>query len=90
MVFSNNITSDMINDIKDSHTRQPLPPNKSSHQVSTIIKNPLDHSSANSDDPTNTSKNASRIISPLPFYSKRPRRLSNMTRFFSFQNEKAL
>ena len=77
-------------DLKDSHARRPLPPMKSSH-LSTIIENPLDHSSDNSNDPTNTSNNPSRIISPPPFYTKRkrPKRLSKMTRFKLFPNRKS-
>ena len=70
----------MINDPKESHTRRPLPPIQSSHQRPTVIENPLDNSSDNSDDPTNTSNKHSRIILPPPFYTKRPKRLPNMTR----------
>ena len=54
--FCNFITADMINDLEDSHTRRPLPPIKSSHQLSTIFENSLDDSSDNSDDTINTFK----------------------------------
>ena len=57
----------MINDLRDSHTQRPFLPIKSSHQLSTIIENPLDDSSDNSDDQTNTSNKPSRNISPTPF-----------------------
>ena len=50
MVFLNIITAEMANDLKDSHARRPLPPIKSSHQLSTIIENPLDESFDNSGD----------------------------------------
>ena len=73
--FFINITADMIHDLKDSHTQRPLPPIKCSHQLSTIFKNTLDDPSDNSLDPTNTSTKPSRIHSPPPFYTKRPKRL---------------
>ena len=63
----------MVNDLKDSHTKRPLPPNRSSHQLPTITENRLDESSDNSDDPTNTANNPSGVISPPPFYKKRPK-----------------
>ena len=46
-----------MNDLNDSHARRSLPPIKTSHQLSTIIENPLHDSSDNSDDPPNTPKN---------------------------------
>ena len=61
------ITAEMVIDLKDS--QRTLPPNKSSYQLSTIIENPSDDSSDNSDDPIKTSNNSSRCISPTLFFT---------------------
>ena len=49
--FFNIITADMINNLKGSHTRRPIPLIKSSHKLSTGFENALDDSTDNSDDP---------------------------------------
>ena len=87
--FFNIITAELVKDLKDSNARRPLPPVKFSHQLSTIIENPLDESSDNSDDQTNTSYKPSGIISPPPFYTKRPTRIPKMTRFELFPKRKS-
>ena len=49
--------------------------------MSNITDNPLDESSYNPNDTTSISSNPTGITSPPPFYTKRPIRISKMTRF---------
>ena len=49
--------------------------------MSNITDNPVDESSYNSNDTTGISSNPTGITSPPPFYTKRPNRISKMTRF---------
>ena len=86
----NIFTAEMVNDLIDSHARRPLPPIKDSRQLSTIIENPLDEPSNNSDDPTNPANKRSGIISPSPFNTKPPKRISKMTGFKLFPQRKGL
>ena len=74
----------MIKDLKDTPSKKALGPNKTSSKfsLSTITENPLDQTSINSDYPSdnlqlspnrnNHTQNSNGIISPPPFYSKRP------------------
>ena len=83
MVFLINIlTADMIHDQKNVPSKSS---SKSSHQMSNITDNPLDESSYNPNDTTGISSNPTSITSPPPFYenpfTKRPNRISKMTRF---------
>ena len=49
--------------------------------MSNITDNPLDESSYNTNDTPSISSNPTGITSPLPFYTKRPNKISKMTRF---------
>ena len=71
----------MVNDLKGSHARRPLPPIKSSHQLSTTIENLLDENSDNSDHPTNTRNKHSGIRSPLCFHTNRSKRVPRFKLF---------
>ena len=68
----------MIHDLKSVRSKSF---SKSSHQMSNITDNPLDESSYNPNDKTGISSNPTGITSPPPFYTKRPNRISKMTRF---------
>ena len=76
--FLNILTADMIHDLKNVRSKSS---SKSSHQMSNITDNPLDESSYNPNDTTSISSNPTGISSPPPFYTKRPIRISKMTRF---------
>ena len=49
--------------------------------MSNITDNPFDESSYNPNDTTGISSNPIGFTSPPPFYTKRPNRISKMTRF---------
>ena len=74
----------MIKNLNGSHARIPLPPFESSHQLSTIIENPLDESSDTSDDSTITPNKPCGICSPPPLYTIRLKRNPKMTQFNLF------
>ena len=75
------ITAEMVNDLKHSRARR-QPPNKSSHQLSTITENPLDESSDISNDPTIPSHNPSGLFHRhSSIYTKSPKRIPRNTRF---------
>ena len=76
--FLNILTADMIQDLKNVRSKS-FP--KSSNQMSNITENPLDESSYNPNDTTGISSNPNGITSPPTFYTKRPSRISKMTRF---------
>ena len=76
--FLNILTAVMIHDLKYVRSKSF---SKSSHQMSNITDNPLDESSYNPNDTTGISSNPTGITSPPPFYTKRPNRISKMTRF---------
>ena len=76
--FLNILTADMLHDLKNVRSKST---SKSSQQMSNITDNPLDESSYNLNDPNGTSPNPTGITSPPPFYTKRPNRISKMTRF---------
>ena len=68
----------MVNDLKNARSkRRP----KSSNNLPSITGNPLDESSVNPYDTTGISSDPTGITSPPPFYTKRPNRISKMTRF---------
>ena len=56
--------------------------------MSNITDNPFDESSYNPNDTNGISSNANGITSPPPFYTKRPIRISKMTRFKFFPKRK--
>ena len=87
--FFNITTAEMVNDLKDSHARRPLPPNKSSHQLSIIIENPSNESPDNSDDPTHTPSKPSGFLSPPFFHTKGPKRNPKMTQYKLFPKRKS-
>ena len=68
----------MLHDLKNARSKRSL---KSSNHLSNITENSLDESSLNHRDTTGISSNPFGIISPPPFYTKRPTRISKMTRF---------
>ena len=75
------LTTDMIHDLKNVRSETF---SKSSHQLTNITDNPLDDSSFIPNDTTGISSNPSNptgITSPLPFYAKRPNRISKMACF---------
>ena len=76
--FLNILTADMTHDLKNVRFESS---SKSSHQMSNITDNPLDESSYNPNDTTGISSNPTGITSPPPFYTKRPYRISKITRF---------
>ena len=76
--FLNILTADMLHDLKNVRSKST---SKSSQQMSNITNNPLDESSYNPNAPNGTSPNPTGITSPPPFYTKRPNRISKMTRF---------
>ena len=76
--FLNILTADMLHDLKNVRSKST---SKSSQQMSNITDNPLDESSYNLNDPNGTAPNPTGITSPPPFYTKRPNRISKMTRF---------
>ena len=95
--FFNILTSEMINDLKDAlFKKRALGSHKTSSKfsLSTITENPLDQRSINSDYPSdnlqlspsrnNDSQNPIGIISPPPFYTKRPTR--KISKIFKIQN----
>ena len=76
--FLNILTADMIHDLKMFVLNHPL---KVHIKCQTLLTNPLDESSYNPNDTTDISSNPTGITSPPPFYTKRPNRISKMTRF---------
>ena len=76
--FLNILTADMIYDLKNTRSKSS---SKSSHQMPNITDNPVDESSFNPNGTTGISSNPTGITSPPPFYTKRPNRISKMTRF---------
>ena len=76
--FFNILTADMIHDLKNTRSKSS---SKSSHQQPNITDNPIDESSNNPNETTGISSNPTGITSPPPFYTKRPIRISKMTRF---------
>ena len=76
--FLNILTADMIHDLKNTRSKSS---SKSSHQMPNITDNPVDESSYKPNDTTGISSNPTGITSPPPFYTKRPNRISKMTRF---------
>ena len=72
------LTADMVNYLKNARSKR-LP--KSSHHLPNITENPIDESSLNPNDTTNIASNPTGITSPPPFYTKRPKRISKITRF---------
>ena len=72
--FLNILTDDMVHDFKNTRSTKTQ---KSSNSLSTHIDIPLDQSSSNLLNTTNPSG----IISPPPFFTKRPNKLSKVTRF---------
>ena len=76
--FFNIRTADMIH---DKNVRSKSPHQKSSHQMSNITDNPLDESSYNPNETTGYTPNPTGITSPPPFFTKRPNRISKITRF---------
>ena len=72
--FLNILTADMVHDFKNTRSSKSL---KSSNHPSTHIEIPLEESSSNLLNTTNPSG----IMSPPPFYTKRPNKLSKVTRF---------
>ena len=76
--FLNILTADMIHDLKSTRSKSS---SKSSHQLPYITDNPIDESSYNPNETTGISSNPTGISSPPPFYTKRPNRISKMTRF---------
>ena len=85
--FLNFLTAVMIHDLKNVRSKSS---SKSSHQMSNITDNPLDESSYNPNDTTGISSNPTGITSPPPFYTKRPNRISKMTRFKFLPKTKAI
>ena len=83
--FLNILTADMVHDLKNARSKSS---SKSSHQMSNITDNPVDESSYNPNDTTGISSNPPGITSPPPFYTKRPNRISKMTRFKFLPNRK--
>ena len=76
--FLNILTADMIHDLTNIRSKSS---SKSSHQLPNITYNPIDESSYNPNETTGISSNPTGITSPPPFYTKRPNRISKMTRF---------
>ena len=76
--FVNILTADMIHDLKNTRSKSS---SKSSHQLPNILDNPVDESSYNLYDTTGIYSNPAGITSPPTFYTKRPNRISKMTRF---------
>ena len=76
--FLNILTADMIHDLKNTRSKSS---SESSHQLPNITDNPKDESSYNPNETTGISSNPTGITSPPPFYTKRPNRISKMTRF---------
>ena len=73
------LTAHMLHDLKNNRSKSS---SKSSHQMSNITDNPVDESSYNPNDTTGISSNSTGITSPTPFFTKRPNRISKMTRIF--------
>ena len=76
--FLNILTADMIHDLKNTRFKSS---SKSSHQLPNITDTPIDESSYNPNETTGISSNPTGITLPPPFYTKRPNRISKMTRF---------
>ena len=76
----------MVNDLNDNHHKKPKLAIKDSNSspLTQITDNPLDDFS-NCEDETN---NSTGIISPPPFYTKRPNRLDKTAQFEFFPKRK--
>ena len=76
--FLNILTADMVNDLKNTRSTRYL---KSSNHLSNTTENPSDESPLNLTNTTGISTNPTGITSPPPFFTKRPNKISKMTRF---------
>ena len=83
--FLNILTADMVHDLKIARSKRSL---QISNHLLNITENSLDESSLYPHDTTGISSNSTGITSPLPFYTKRPTRISKMTRFKFFLKRK--
>ena len=68
----------MVNDFKKTRSATPL---KSSNHLSNTIEKPSDESPLGLINTTGISTNPTGITSPPPFYTKRPDKMSKITRF---------
>ena len=85
MVFLNNLTADMVNDLSHTHQKNP----KLTLLTSKPQKNFSDTSNPFTDNPTPSINNTKGITSPPPFYTKLPNKF-RLTRLKSFPKRSPL